>query len=71
MSKKHCVIPKRALVQLLHGQMNLDLPIQDLFHKNVHVMKKKEILNRKVFKLQRFSKVFPNVGGNALFWRGH
>jgi hypothetical protein len=47
------------------------LPIQELFHKNVHVIKKKEILDRKVFKLQRFCKVFPNVGGIALFWRGH
>ena len=33
--------------------------------------KQKEILDRNVFKLQRFSKVFPNVGGDALFWRGH
>ena len=47
------------------------LPIQDVFYKNVHVIKKKEILDGKVFKLQRFSKVFPNVGGNALFWKGH
>ena len=46
--------------------MNL-IPIEDLFHKNVHVIKKKEILDRKVFKFQRFSKVVPNVGGNALF----
>ena len=38
---------------------------------NVHVIKKKGILDRKVFKLQCFSKVFANVGGNALFWRGH
>ena len=47
------------------------IPMQDLFHKKVHIIKKKEMLDRKVFKLQRFSKVFPNVGGNALFWRGH
>ena len=26
--------------------------------------------DRNVFKLQRFSKVLPNVGGNPLFWRG-
>ena len=47
------------------------LPIQDFFHKNMHVIKKKKIFDRKVFKLQRFRKVFPNVGGNALFLRGH
>ena len=47
------------------------IPIQDFFYKNMHVIKKKEIFDRKVFKLQRFSKVFPNVGENALFWRGH
>ena len=41
------------------------------FHKNMHVIKKKEIFDSKVFKLQRFSKVFPNVGGKTLFWRGH
>ena len=46
------------------------IPIQDLFHKNMHVIKKKEIFDCKVFKLQRFSKVFPDVGGNALFKRG-
>ena len=37
------------------------IPVQDLLHKNMHVIKKK------VFKLQRLSKVSPNVGGNALF----
>ena len=47
------------------------IPIQDLFYKNMHVIKKKDIVDHKVFKLQRFSKVLPNVGGNALFWRGH
>ena len=47
------------------------IPIQDFFHKNMHVIKKKKKLDRKVFKLQRFSKVFPNVGGKTLFWRGH
>ena len=47
------------------------LPIQDFFHKNMHIIKKKEIFDRKFFKLQRFRKVFPNVGGNALFWRGY
>ena len=41
------------------------------FHRNMHVIKKKEIFDSKVFKLQRFSKVFPNVGGNTLFCRGH
>ena len=46
-------------------------PIQDFFHKNMHIFTKKVIFDRKVFKLQRFSKVFPNVGGNALVWRGH
>ena len=45
--------------------------IQDFCHKNMHVLKKKEIFDRKVFNLQRFSKVFPNVGENAHFWRGH
>ena len=40
-------------------------------HKNTHVIKKKDTFDCKVFKLQRFSKVFPNVGGNALFWRVH
>ena len=47
------------------------LPIQDFFHKHMHVTKKKEILDRKVFKLQGFIKVFPNVGCNVLFWIGH
>ena len=47
------------------------IPIQNFFHNNMHVIRKKEILDRKVFKLQRFNKVFPNVGRNALFWRGH
>ena len=47
------------------------IPIQDFRHKNMHVIKKKEIFERKFLELQRFSKVFPNVGGNALFWRGH
>ena len=45
------------------------VPIQDFFHKNMHVIKKKVIFDRKVFKLQRFSKVFPNVGGNTLFYK--
>ena len=55
----------------IHKKMHL-IPIQDWFHKNVHIINKKEILKRKVFKLQRFSnKKNPNVGGNALFWRGH
>ena len=47
------------------------IPIQDFFHKNMHIIKKKEILDSKVFKLQLFSKDFPNVGGKTLFWRGH
>ena len=47
------------------------IPIQDFFYKNMYVIKKNDIFDRKVFKLQRFSKVFPNVGGNDLFWRGH
>ena len=46
------------------------LPIQKKFHKNMHVIKQKKKFDRKVFKLQRFSKVFPNVGGKTLFWRG-
>ena len=33
--------------------------------------KKKEIFDSKVLKLQRFSKDFPNVGENALFWQDH
>ena len=41
------------------------IPIPDFFHKNVHVIKKNGICTRKVHKLQRFSKVFPNVGGNT------
>ena len=47
------------------------LLIQDFFHKNMQVIKKKKKFDGKVFKLQRFSKVFPNVGGKTLFWRGH
>ena len=43
------------------------IPIQDYFHKNMHIIKKKDIFDRKAFKWQRFSKVFPYVGGNALF----
>ena len=35
--------------------------IQKKIHKNMHVIKKKEIFDRKLFKLHRFSKVFPNV----------
>ena len=31
-----------------------------VFHKNMHIIKKREIFYRKIFKLQRFSKVFPN-----------
>ena len=34
------------------------IPIQDFFHKNMHVIKKKQSFDRKVFKLQRLSKVF-------------
>ena len=51
-------------------KINLDTN-SGFFHKNMHVTIKKEIFYRKVFELQRFSKGFPNVGGNALFWRGH
>ena len=47
------------------------IPIQDFCHKNMHLIKKTEFVDRNVFKLQRFSKVFPNVGGSALLWRGH
>ena len=47
------------------------IPIQDFFHKNMHIIKKKEIFDSKVFKLQRFRKVVPNVGGKTIFWRGH
>ena len=47
------------------------IPIQDYVHKNMQVKKKKEIFDSKVFKFQRFSKVFPNVGEKTLFWRGH
>ena len=46
------------------------LLIQDLFHNNTHVIKQNEIGDRKIFKLQRYGKVLPNVGGNTLFWRG-
>ena len=38
-----------------------------LFHKNMHVIKRKDIFDGKVFKLQRFSKVFPNVGEKLYF----
>ena len=38
------------------------ITIQNFFHKNMQVLKKKEFFYRKAFK-QRFSKVFPNVGG--------
>ena len=41
------------------------------FHKNMHFIRKKEIFDPKVLKLQHFSKVLPNIGGNALFWRDH
>ena len=41
------------------------------FQKNMRLIKETEIVDRKVFKLQRFRKVLTNVGGNALFWRGH
>ena len=43
------------------------IPIQGFFHKNMHVIKKKKKFDRKVFKLQRFSQVFPNVGGKPYF----
>ena len=33
-----------------------------IFHINMHIMKKKEQFDRKVFKLQPVSKVLPNVG---------
>ena len=46
------------------------IPIQEFCHKNMHKIKKKDIFDRKIFKSQRFSNVFPNVGGNSLFWRG-
>ena len=46
------------------------IPVQDFYHQHMHIIKK-YIFDHKVFKLQRFSKVFPNVGGNALFWSGH
>ena len=38
------------------------ISVQDFFHKNMHVTKKKDIFDCKVFKLQRFSKVFSNEG---------
>ena len=41
------------------------------FSQKNQVIKKKEIVDCKVFKLQRLSKVFPNVSENALFWRDH
>ena len=48
------------------------IPIKVFFsHKIMLVIKKKDIFDRKVFKFQRFSKVFPNVVENALFWRDH
>ena len=43
------------------------IPIQDFFHKNMHIIKKKEIFYRKVSKLQRLSKVFTNVGETPYF----
>ena len=45
------------------------LPIQDLFHKNMHVIKKKETFDCIVFKLQRFSKsFFPMLVETPYFW---
>ena len=39
--------------------------IQDFFHKNMHIIEKKDIFDQKVFILQRFSKFFsPNGGVN-------
>ena len=35
------------------------IPIQDFGNKTMHIIKKKEIFDRKVLKSQRFSKVFP------------
>ena len=37
----------------------------------MHIIKKTESFDLKVFKLQHFSRVFLNVGENALFWRDH
>ena len=45
------------------------LPIKDFLYKNMHVIKKKEILPQSL-QVKRFSKVMPNVGGNTLFWGG-
>ena len=44
------------------------IPIQDFFHKNMHIIKKKEFFDRKVFKLQRFSKFFPMLVETPYFW---
>ena len=44
------------------------IQIQYFFHNSMHLIKKKELFDHKVFKLQRFRKVLPNVGGNALLW---
>ena len=38
------------------------------FHKHMKLLKK---CDWKIFKLRRYNKVLSNVGGNALFWRGH
>ena len=38
------------------------------FHKKMHLIKKKKIIDSKVLLM---TQVFTNVGGNALFWRGH
>ena len=40
---------------------------QRIFHKNVHVIKKTETLTARSSNCS----VFPNVGRNPLFWRGH
>ena len=63
---------KMLLIFFLQHSLKMHLlPIQDFFHKNMHIIKIKIKFDCKVFKLQRFSKVFPNVGGNPLFLRGH
>ena len=43
------------------------VPTQDFFHKSMHVIKKKEIFDHKVFKLQRFSNFFlPILEGSLI-----
>ena len=51
--------------------MENELDTNSRFDAGKYAHKKIDFFYRKVLKLQGFRKVFANVGGNALFWRGH